>query len=241
MRINGKELILESTATAWRVGDAVELAISPYPDVSGYQYQMKLWTPGGAPRGFMTAINTGARAFETGIGLGGLMATGGNADSIAWGTGFSASNVGTGIRITDAKQQAILLGCGARCGDTSDRTGRISIGGANAAYIQPNSVTSGLDIQMDIGAAGTSPGLLHAMGHNSGILGPGNSPVGLQFNGVFGTAPLQFAQLARCGPALEGYEVAITDGSTATFNAMLSGGGSNHVKAYCNGTNWTVH
>jgi hypothetical protein len=33
MRINGNRLILESTATAWQVGDSVELAISPYPDV----------------------------------------------------------------------------------------------------------------------------------------------------------------------------------------------------------------
>jgi hypothetical protein len=44
-----------------------------------------------------------------------------------------------------------------------------------------------------------------------------------------------------CSPSVEGYEIAITDGNSATLNATLAGGGTNQVKAYCNGTNWTVH
>ncbi len=38
----------------------------------------------------------------------------------------------------------------------------------------------------------------------------------------------------------EGQMAAITDGSTNTWGATVAGGGSNHVLAYFDGTNWTV-
>jgi hypothetical protein len=63
------------------------------------------------------------------------------------------------------------------------------------------------------------------------------------YNG-FRSLPRTMAELVahvNCNAGSEGYESAITDGSVALFNAILTGGGSNHVKAYCNGTNWTVH
>jgi hypothetical protein len=34
--------------------------------------------------------------------------------------------------------------------------------------------------------------------------------------------------------------VPVTDSSTNTWGATISGGGSNHVLAYYNGSNWTV-
>lgn len=39
---------------------------------------------------------------------------------------------------------------------------------------------------------------------------------------------------------VEGMLVAVTDSSTATWGATITGGGANHVLAYYNGTNWTV-
>lgn len=39
---------------------------------------------------------------------------------------------------------------------------------------------------------------------------------------------------------VEGMLVAVTDSTTATWGATITGGGSNHVLAYYNGTNWTV-
>lgn len=39
---------------------------------------------------------------------------------------------------------------------------------------------------------------------------------------------------------VEGMLVAVTDSNTATWGATIAGGGSNHVLAYYNGTNWTV-
>lgn len=39
---------------------------------------------------------------------------------------------------------------------------------------------------------------------------------------------------------VEGMLVAVTDSSTATWGATITGSGANHVLAYYNGTNWTV-
>ncbi len=46
---------------------------------------------------------------------------------------------------------------------------------------------------------------------------------------------------ANCNAApVEGMLCAITDSSTATWGATITGSGSNHVLGYYNGTNWTV-
>jgi hypothetical protein len=47
--------------------------------------------------------------------------------------------------------------------------------------------------------------------------------------------------LPPCGSNSEGWEYAVTDSSSAIFNAAFTGGGSNHIIGYCNGTQWVVH
>lgn len=49
------------------------------------------------------------------------------------------------------------------------------------------------------------------------------------------------AALPSCNSASEGALFSVYDSRSAAFNAVLTAGGSNHVMAYCNGTNWTVH
>lgn len=49
-----------------------------------------------------------------------------------------------------------------------------------------------------------------------------------------------FAALTACASGLEGAVAAVSDSSTAVWGATVTGGGANHVLAYCNGTNWTV-
>jgi hypothetical protein len=49
------------------------------------------------------------------------------------------------------------------------------------------------------------------------------------------------ASLTACNSGAEGTLYSITDATSATFNAAIVGGGTNHVMAYCNGTGWTVH
>lgn len=53
----------------------------------------------------------------------------------------------------------------------------------------------------------------------------------------FWATPTAFASIVNPG---EGMIAAITDSSTATWGATITGGGSNHVLGYYNGTNWTV-
>jgi hypothetical protein len=54
------------------------------------------------------------------------------------------------------------------------------------------------------------------------------------------TTPLAFANLDTCSTTLEGNYAAVTDSTTNTNGATITGSGSNAVSAYCNGTNWVV-
>jgi hypothetical protein len=54
------------------------------------------------------------------------------------------------------------------------------------------------------------------------------------------TKAVTFATLSSCSSTTEGIMEAVTDSTTNTWGATITGGGSNHVLAYCDGTNWTV-
>ena len=49
-----------------------------------------------------------------------------------------------------------------------------------------------------------------------------------------------FAALSACASGTEGTSEPVTDSTTATWGATITGGCTNHVLAYCDGTNWTV-
>lgn len=49
-----------------------------------------------------------------------------------------------------------------------------------------------------------------------------------------------FSTLAACAAGTEGMQASISDSTTNTWGATITGGGANHVLGYCNGTNWTV-
>jgi hypothetical protein len=51
---------------------------------------------------------------------------------------------------------------------------------------------------------------------------------------------LPFASLPACVSGIEGSELGVSDSTTATWGATVTGGSTNHIKAYCDGTNWTV-
>jgi hypothetical protein len=59
-------------------------------------------------------------------------------------------------------------------------------------------------------------------------------------NGDIRTRPVALASAPACSSTIEGSMQAISDSTTATWGATLTGGGSNHVMGYCDGTNWTV-
>lgn len=49
-----------------------------------------------------------------------------------------------------------------------------------------------------------------------------------------------FSAIGTCGAVPEGTLTAVTDSTTNTWGATITGSGGNHVLAYCDGTNWTV-
>lgn len=49
-----------------------------------------------------------------------------------------------------------------------------------------------------------------------------------------------FSSLPACAAATEGTQAAVTDSTTIVWGATITGGGANHVLAYCDGTHWTV-
>lgn len=52
--------------------------------------------------------------------------------------------------------------------------------------------------------------------------------------------PTAFGNLLRCASGTQGMLKPVSDSTTKTWGAAVSGGGSDHVLAYCDGTNWTV-
>jgi hypothetical protein len=74
---------------------------------------------------------------------------------------------------------------------------------------------------------------------------PGNA-AGTFSCGTYGTRlaqitePCTFAQLPAASATLKGVRSFVTDSSTATWGATITGGGANNVPAWCDGTNWRV-
>jgi hypothetical protein len=62
----------------------------------------------------------------------------------------------------------------------------------------------------------------------------------VQFGDIVQVLAGTFSSLPTCNSGAEGTEKPVTDSTTNTWGATITGGGSNHVKAYCDGTNWTV-
>lgn len=60
-------------------------------------------------------------------------------------------------------------------------------------------------------------------------------------NTGFLISPVAFASLPACAAGLEGESRAVNNSNTATYNAAVAGGGTNHIVAYCNGTSWVAH
>jgi hypothetical protein len=59
-------------------------------------------------------------------------------------------------------------------------------------------------------------------------------------HGVIQTTRTVFSVLPSCASGTAGTQKAISDSTTNTWGATITGGGSNSVLAFCDGTNWTV-
>jgi hypothetical protein len=66
---------------------------------------------------------------------------------------------------------------------------------------------------------------------------------GMHLGGPIGSLridPTAFGNLPTCGSGTQGMLKPVSDSTTNTWGASITGGGSDHVLAYCDGTNWTV-
>ena len=93
---------------------------------------------------------------------------------------------------------------------------QITSGSALAPYVKTGTASATLP-------AGTPAIAVNASGVN---LGPGTTTVGA---------------LPSCNAAAAGQEYLVSDASSPTWGATLSGGGSTQVLALCNGSSWTAH
>lgn len=59
-------------------------------------------------------------------------------------------------------------------------------------------------------------------------------------NGSLRIDPAAFGNLPTCASGIQGMLKPVSDSTTNTWGEPIIGGGSNHVLAYCDGTNWTV-
>lgn len=98
-------------------------------------------------------------------------------------------------------------------------SGAIATGGINFY-----SLPSEGGINRSVSQAKLNAGLVFSLGPNGALI-----------------PPVNFRTLPACSPALEGLSRNVTDSSTATYNARVQGGGSNHIMVYCNGTHWVAH
>jgi hypothetical protein len=127
--------------------------------------------------------------------------------------------------------QADANGVGYKVTTAGGFTGVGQTASTNIAFSGSTSGTCNLTVPATAGALVPGSASECDLGSTSAPFGAG------VFSSVRGKA-VAFASLP--GSPVEGMLVAVTDSNTATWGATVAGGGSNHVLAYYNGTNWTV-
>lgn len=141
--------------------------------------------------------------------------------------------------------------------------------GADAQGIQANALSFGTGAVTSLigiravpnarisGTLSTSTGIQiddqHGQGSNNYALKIANQGTGAndwaikidggksEFDGPIISGPVGFTSLPSCAAGTEGMFRAVNDANTATWGATITAGSStNHVLAYCDGSNWTV-
>lgn len=148
------------------------------------------------------------------------------------------NNFGTGSFAFTNATGIILYGPGA--------TGVETLGGLNVPSISSGS-TSALNLQT---SGGTQVQVYNTASANHALeftgSNGGNPIIGTNAGFVsFGTGivpPITIvSSLPTCNSGNKGLLYTVSDATTPTYNASLTGGGSVSVLAYCNGSAWTAH
>jgi hypothetical protein len=224
------KVICEYSPHTWTAGDTIECVVCPYADVSGFQYAVTTFAPCGTNRAFMLARNTGPTKWDAGYKVDAFPPVG-YFDADGWGVGFDASGGCTVGASLAGSTAAILLASGSGAGNA----GKISWSGAGT-YVKDTDTVPGVSHGLVLGFTEHGNALT---GYTPSVGGDAES-ARLSWDGNFQVAPKTFAKLVAASSTLRGCIACVTDSSTATWGATITGGGSNVVLAFCNGTNWTV-
>ena len=103
--------------------------------------------------------------------------------------------------------------------------------------VVPSLQGNGAKVQLSTGTTTTNALVAFDAAGNtvpSGITSPGGA-----YNAIRAT-PNLFSALPACTSGIEGTMAPVTDSTTNTWGATITGSGANHVLAYCNASNWTV-
>ena len=234
--------VLETSTSTWTIGDTVETAINPYPDVSAFQYHLTGYTPGGNWRSFMDIENNGPVPFLTGI----IIASQGSRaglpfGSAAWTTALQINQAMTGIQIgPNIYGTAIQLtqGTFGSGGCPADSCSYINWGAANSPALTSDVFIgfNSTDVALNINWAGAARSLMQVIDLNSAII-TGNHDL-LKWPGGIQIPADAATNYQACGGTMTDTITVVTSG-TATPGATVTAG-SIHVAAFCNGTNWIV-
>jgi hypothetical protein len=115
-------------------------------------------------------------------------------------------------------------------------TNKIRLDWESTVGVLRNTVAAGdkAFMQLSPTANGSNDGITMFTGANQGP-----NPT-LSINGMVQSTAVAFSVLPGCGGGTEGSMRAVNDSMTNTWGAVITGSGTNHVLAYCDGTNWTV-
>ncbi len=107
---------------------------------------------------------------------------------------------------------------------------------ASSALLALNTVVVG----GGLGGAPKTTGVTVDVSNNMGTPGTLSTGVGSGLSGSLMPKPGTLSQAGTCSGAAEGTIAPITDSTTVTWGATITGSGVNHVLGYCDGTQWTV-
>jgi hypothetical protein len=130
-------------------------------------------------------------------------------------------------------------GTGWRLGTVADAalTAGTPVVGDGANHVTTGSVTGSGSFVLSTDPTISNPTITSFVNsnHNHSNAANGGAIANTAFAG-----PVTFATLPACSSSTEGSRGAVSDSTTNTWGAMVTGGGINHILAYCDGTNWTV-
>lgn len=118
---------------------------------------------------------------------------------------------------------------------------------ATPGYVRPGSAADSYIGTDTVGRVGTQDQIYGAPGgHNFYVKDKGTSGktwalhIGASGPQLKRSTYSDLNAATPCSSNTEGSMAAVTDSNTSTWGATISGGGSSHVLAYCDGTHWTV-